>query len=181
MPCDCSPDAAAISATRSLTLRDPSAISERISATSSVTFTPSSEFFTDPSIISVVVLAASALRCARLRTSSATTANPFPASPARAASTAAFSASKLVWKAISSMVFTILAVSSEDCLILPIVSVIRTMAAVPRSADSRAVWASVLAWLEFSEFCLVIEEISSSEEEISSSEDACSDAPSASD
>ena len=42
-------------------------------------------------------------RCARLRTSDATTAKPRPASPARAASTAALSASRLVCRAISSM------------------------------------------------------------------------------
>ncbi len=48
-------------------------------------------------------LAASLERCASVRTSEATTANPLPASPARAASTAALSASRLVWKAISSI------------------------------------------------------------------------------
>ncbi|MCY1186543.1 hypothetical protein D9M73_274250 [compost metagenome] len=41
-----------------------------------------------------------AVRWARLRTSSATTANPRPASPARAASMAALSASRLVCSAI---------------------------------------------------------------------------------
>ena len=51
-----------------------------------------------------VSLAAWAERCARLRTSSATTAKPMPASPARAASTAALSARMLVWNAISSIV-----------------------------------------------------------------------------
>jgi hypothetical protein len=55
-----------------------------------------------------------ALRWARLRTSSATTANPMPASPARAASTAALRARMLVWKAISSMVLMILATSSLE-------------------------------------------------------------------
>ena len=35
-------------------------------------------------------------RCAKARTSSATTAKPIPASPARAASTAAFNASRFV-------------------------------------------------------------------------------------
>ncbi|MNV98654.1 hypothetical protein D3C71_1939340 [compost metagenome] len=43
-----------------------------------------------------ISLAATALRCARLRTSLATTANPRPCSPARAASTAALSARMLV-------------------------------------------------------------------------------------
>jgi hypothetical protein len=44
---------------------------------------------------------------AKLLTSPATTANPAPASPALAASTAAFKASRFVWNAISSMVLTI--------------------------------------------------------------------------
>ncbi len=48
-------------------------------------------------------LAACEERCARLRTSDATTAKPRPASPARAASTAALSASRLVCRAISSI------------------------------------------------------------------------------
>ncbi len=43
------------------------------------------------------------LRCARLRTSLATTAKPRPCSPARAASTAAFSARMFVWKAMPSI------------------------------------------------------------------------------
>ena len=47
--------------------------------------------------ISVLIsLAASALRCARLRTSLATTAKPRPCSPARAASIVALRASKFV-------------------------------------------------------------------------------------
>ena len=48
-----------------------------------------------------------AVRSARLRTSSATTAKPRPCSPARAASMAAFNANKLVWSAISRIVDTI--------------------------------------------------------------------------
>ena len=44
---------------------------------------------------------------ARVRTSDATTAKPLPASPARAASTPAFSANRLVWNAISSMTLMI--------------------------------------------------------------------------
>ena len=49
------------------------------------------------SFVAFVVLSASFL------TSSATTANPLPCSPALAASIAAFKASKLVWSAISSI------------------------------------------------------------------------------
>ena len=58
--------------------------------------TPCRAFFTEPSIRFDVFFAASAERIARFRTSSATTAKPLPASPARAASTAAFNASRFV-------------------------------------------------------------------------------------
>ena len=51
----------------------------------------------------LISLAASAMRCAKRRTSLATTAKPRPCSPARAASTAAFRARMLVWKAMPSM------------------------------------------------------------------------------
>ena len=54
-------------------------------------------------IRALICLAASAERPARLRTSDATTAKPRPCSPARAASTAAFSARMLVWKAMPSI------------------------------------------------------------------------------
>ena len=52
-------------------------------------------------------------RSARPLTSSATTANPRPCSPARAASIAAFRARRLVWAAMSSMTATILPISSD--------------------------------------------------------------------
>ena len=65
----------------------------------------------EPSIRSLVALAASSDLVARLRTSSATTAKPLPAEPARAASTAAFSARILVWNAMFSMVAMILPIS----------------------------------------------------------------------
>ena len=73
---------------------------------------PSSTFLVVPEIRSDVFRAASAARMASDRTSLATTAKPAPAVPARAASTAAFSASRLVWKAISSIVLMIFDVSS---------------------------------------------------------------------
>ena len=70
------------------------------------------------SIKTVVSFAASADFPARFRTSSATTANPFPDSPALAASTAAFSARILVWNAISSMVLMMLLI----CCAVPLIS-----------------------------------------------------------
>jgi hypothetical protein len=61
----------------------------------------------------LVSLAASALLVARFFTSPATTANPFPWTPARAASTDALSASIFVWKAISSMTFMMFEMPEE--------------------------------------------------------------------
>ena len=52
---------------------------------------------------------------ARFFTSSATTAKPFPASPARAASIVAFSASSLVWLAMLRIRTTTSLIRSADC------------------------------------------------------------------
>ncbi len=66
-------------------------------------FTPSPTCWLLAVISALISLAAAAERWARARTSLATTAKPRPASPARAASTPAFRASRLVWNAISSI------------------------------------------------------------------------------
>ena len=74
------------------------------------------------SISSVIFCAESELLFARLFTSSATTAKPLPVSPALAASTAAFSASRLVWKEISSIVLIMPPISWEALEISSIAS-----------------------------------------------------------
>ena len=68
---------------------------------------------TDSVINPSISFAAWALRCARLRTSLATTEKPRPCSPARAASTAALSAKILVWKAIPLIRVVISAIRCE--------------------------------------------------------------------
>ncbi len=101
--------------------------------------------------ISVLIsLAAVAERPARLRTSEATTAKPRPCSPARAASTAALSASRFVWKAMSSITLMMSTMRREASLIEDIASIARDTTAPPFSAWSRAAIASWFAWLAFS-------------------------------
>ena len=95
--------------------------------------------FTELSISSAVFLEATELLLARLRTSSATTANPLPASPALAASTAAFRARILVWKAMSSMVLMILLISLEERAISSIAVIISRIWSLQISASFPAV------------------------------------------
>ncbi|CSH94529.1 Uncharacterised protein [Shigella sonnei] len=78
-------------------------ISIMVAAALFTSFEPCWTRLTDSSISPLISFAACALRLARLRTSPATTAKPRPCSPARAASTAAFRARILVWKAIPSI------------------------------------------------------------------------------
>ena len=97
----------------------------------------------------MVFCAARADLFASSRTSSATTAKPLPATPARAASTAAFKARILVWKAISSMVLMIFPISLEDWLILYISSIICSIRALLSSSfwDTSCVTRPVLTVL----------------------------------
>ncbi len=75
---------------------------------------PSATLPTESSIKCLISFAAPAERCANVRTSEATTAKPRPCSPARAASTAAFKAKILVWKAMPSMTEMISAIFFDD-------------------------------------------------------------------
>ena len=101
-------------------------------------FTSSTPSCTWPELLvirSLMSLAACEERCARLRTSEATTAKPRPASPARAASTAALSASRLVCRAISSITPMMSEILREDSSIRDIA--LDRFARPPRRHDRR--------------------------------------------
>ena len=89
----------------------------------------------DSLIRAEISLAASLERSASLRTSSATTANPSPCSPARAASMAAFKASRLVWLAISEITWMISLICVEDDLIRSMASTDLRTALPPSPAN----------------------------------------------
>ena len=89
--------------------------------------------------------AACADRCARFRTSSATTANPMPASPARAASTAAFNARMLVWNAISSIVLMILPTRWLESSMAAIKESSHRVAKIIKTIDEIAFQTNILA------------------------------------
>src|SRR3990167_3292621 len=103
MPLDCSAEAEVISPMMSPTRCTPTTISCMAAPASSTSFTPPFTALTLLPTSTLISCAASAERLARLRTSEATTAKPRPCPPARAASTAAFSARMLVWKAMESI------------------------------------------------------------------------------
>ena len=85
----------------------------------------------------LISFAESDARAASRRTSEATTAKPRPASPARAASTPAFSASRLVWKAMSSITSMMRVIWTEESSIRPIAETASRTTASLRRASSR--------------------------------------------
>ena len=119
-------------------------------------------------------MAASPERCASVRTSEATTAKPLPASPARAASTAAFSASRLVWKAMSSMTRMMSEIFCEALSMRAIASTAWPAIAPPLCAACIASSAIAAAWREAWAEALTEAASSSVVAAVSSSEEACS-------
>ena len=177
MPVFCSREAAAISLIMSVTRFTEATMSRSVSPLDSTCLEPASTFSAESLIRFLISLAAAALRCARSRTSAATTANPRPCSPARAASTAALSARMLVWKAISSMVVMISAMRLDDWVISFIALTAAPTTAPPFSATSREVAASCAACCALSAFCFTVAATSSRLAAVSSRPEACSCAP----
>ncbi len=100
MPRSCSSVALLISPTSVPTWRTTPTDSPSVCCARVDSRVPSSTLLAESSISVFTSLAAVAVRLASARTSAATTAKPRPWSPARAASTAAFKARMLVWKAM---------------------------------------------------------------------------------
>jgi len=87
-----------------------------------------------------------------LRTSPATTANPLPCSPARAASTAALSARRFVWKAISFITDIISDIFLLDWFISFIELIAMSAWLLPCDDFSAPLSVSSWAFFEFSAF-----------------------------
>ena len=170
----CSVLAALISPMMSVTLRMDATTSTMVAPALSTSDVPCSTRCTLALISSLISLAALALRCARLRTSVATTANPRPCSPARAASTAAFKARMFVWKAMPSITPMMSAIFLLLSLMPFMVSTTSDTTSPPCTATVEALMASWLARLALSAFCLTVELSSSIDAAVCCKALACS-------
>ena len=157
----------------SVTRRTLTTTSSMVAPACSTSLLPLSTWLTESLISSLISLAAAADRCARLRTSVATTAKPRPCSPARAASTAAFNARMLVWNAMPSITAMMSTILRDDWLIEPMVCTTCDTTAPPFCATADALSASSLASLALAEFCFTVLVSSSIEAAVSSSDAAC--------
>ena len=111
-------------------------------------------------IISLVLSNASAVWSDKTLICCATTAKPFPASPALAASMEAFKAKRPVCEAISSINWLIVIISCISLWILSIVTSISSICLFPSSTRCSATSALLFTWLAFSSissiFCIII-------------------------
>ena len=156
IPLLCSVAAAAISPMMSDTLCTEPTISVMVSPAVATKREPDSTLETETPIRFLISLAASAERPARLRTSLATTANPRPCSPARAASTAAFNAKILVWNAMPSMTPMMSEILRALVLISSMVDTTCDTTTPPRAATAAALAANWLASLADSADCCTV-------------------------
>ena len=142
-----------------------------------VSLTSSTPLLTRPEDSAIsweISFAALALRWARLRTSPATTAKPRPCSPARAASTAAFSARILVWKAIPSTMLLISPILRALSSISPITTTTSLTSVSPCPARVAARSVRVVALCALSALFFTVTEISSMLAAVSTIAAACS-------
>ncbi len=173
MPADCSCEAAAISPMMSVTRCTEATISCMVVPACSTRAEPSATRSTESSIKVLISLAAFDERWARVRTSLATTAKPRPCSPARAASTAAFKARMLVWKAMPSMTEMMSAILRDEVSMPLILSETWLASVPPCEATAAAPAANWLACRACSAFCLTVEVSSSIDAAVSSRLAAC--------
>ncbi|KGD50068.1 hypothetical protein DO72_6787 [Burkholderia pseudomallei] len=173
MPVDCSSDAALISPMMSVTRRTAWTISAIVAPARSTSAEPLCTLCAESPINCLISFAAVALLCASERTSPATTAKPRPCSPARAASTAAFSARMLVWNAIPSIVPMMSATFDELVAMSCIVVTTWPTTSPPCVAMSDALTASWLACRAFSAFWRTVPVSCSMLDAVSCSEAAC--------
>ncbi len=173
MPVVCSVDDALISPIRSVMRRTWATTSSMVAPASPTSVEPASTLLTLSPIRPLISRAACAERCARLRTSEATTAKPRPCSPARAASTAALSARMLVWNAMPSITPMMSAIFLLDALISLIVATTRCTTWPPLPATSAAAAASWPAARELSALCWTVVVICCIEAAVSCNALAC--------
>ena len=161
MPLDCSLVERLISPASCVTPRTWSTISCMVLPALSTRWPPPCTLATLAPMRSLISCAACALRCASARTSLATTAKPRPCSPARAASTAAFKARMLVWKAMPSMTPMISPMRCELWLMRCMVATTSPIIWPPPSATSLVACAICTAWRAASALCLTVADSSS--------------------
>ncbi|MNF43099.1 hypothetical protein D3C84_241700 [compost metagenome] len=173
MPRLCSVEAAAISAMMSVTRLMAMTMSLMVWPAWATRVLPFSTLLTESEISVLISLAAAAERCARVRTSAATTAKPRPCSPARAASTAALRARILVWKAMPSMTPMMSAILRADSLMAVMVLTTFCTTLPPSVATSEAFTARELACRAFSALSFTVLVSSSMLDAVSSRLEAC--------
>ena len=173
MPWFCSRVVEEISSITSVTRATEAITSAMVAPALLVSTLPAFTVAIEWSIRCLTSLAAVAERCARLRTSPATTAKPRPCSPARAASTAAFKARIFVWKAMPSIRPIMSRILRDEVLISSIVVTTSLTMVPPLAATVDACTARSLAVATWSALFCTVDVSSSMLAAVCSRLDAC--------